>query len=158
MWIAVPIAAFAATIIAIAGHLVTREIAWYQAALIAAVAGVATALLAFTVGLVDAENEAAGTEARETGMRQVAFEALALVLLAASATVMFVRYERHAELADVLPLALALLAGAALGVAGWYGRALLRLTGLARAIVEYRPRHLVVAPRAPHPRPMPTIG
>jgi len=157
MAIAVPFVAFIATIVALVGHVITRDAAWYEAALIAGVTGVATTLFAFTIGLVDAENQAAGTQAREAGIRQLAFEALALVLLATSATLMFVRYERHA-VADAAPLALAILGSASLGIAGWYGRALLRLARLAHAIVQYPVRHVVVTPRAPHPRPVPTIG
>ena len=157
MAIAVPFVAFIATIIAIVGHAITREVVWSEAALISGVTGVATALIGFTIGLVDAENQAAGTQAREAGMRQLVFEALALVLLATSVTLLFVRYERHA-MADAVPLALAFAGGASLGIAGWYGRARLRLARLAHAIVQYPVRHVVVTPRAPHPRPVPTIG
>ena len=156
--IALPIVAFAATILAIIGHAITRDIGWYRGAVVAGVAGVATALLAFTIDLVDAENQAAGTQARETGMRRLGCEALALVLLAACATLMFARYERHAALSDAAPLALALLGGIALAAADGYGRALARLSRLSFAIVRYPARHIAITPRAPHPRPVPTLG
>jgi len=74
--IALPLVAFAATIFAIVGHVITRDVGWYEAALVAGIAGVAIALVAFTVDLVDAENQPAGTEAREAGMRRVGFEFL----------------------------------------------------------------------------------
>jgi uncharacterized membrane protein len=155
---ALPCAAFAITIVALLGHLITHDASWYRVALYANAAGVIVALLALAVGVVDAENLPAFTQAREAGLRHVAFEALALVLFAASATVMFARYETHAVLGDTAPLALALLGGAAMAIAGWYGHALLRLYRLGRAIVQYPVRHVTVTPRAPHPRPAPTIG
>ena len=156
--IALPCAAFVATIVALLGHAVTRDIGWYRIALYANTAGVVVALLAVTVGLVDAENLPAFTASREAGFRHVAFEAFALVFFAASATVMFARYETHAVLADAAPLGLALLGGAAMVIAGWYGRALLRLFRLGQANLHYPARHVVVTPRPPHPRPVPTIG
>ncbi|HET9986983.1 MAG TPA: DUF2231 domain-containing protein [Kofleriaceae bacterium] len=155
---ALPFATFAVTIVALAGHAVTRDAGWYRVALYANTAGVVVALFALTIGLVDAENLPAYTASREAGLRHVAFEALALVFFAASATVMFVRYETHAALTDAAPLALAMIAGAAMVIAGWYGRALLRLYRLGQAIVQYPARHGTVTPRPPHPRPVPTIG
>jgi uncharacterized membrane protein len=155
---ALPCIAFAITIVALLGHVLARDAGWYRVALFASAAGVIVALFAFTISLVDAENLPAGTQAREAGLRHVAFEALALVLFAASATVMFARYESHQRLADAAPLALAILGGAAMAMAGWYGNAVLRLFRLGRAIVQYPPRHAVVTPRPPHPRLVPTIG
>ena len=155
---ALPFAAVAATIVALAGHALTRDAGWYRIALYANSAGVVVALFALAIGLVDAENLPAFTASREAGLRHVAFEALALVVFAASATVMFVRYEAHAVLADAAPLVLAMIAAAAMVVAGWYGRALMRLFRLGQAIVQYPTRHAIVTPRPPHPRPVPTIG
>jgi len=158
VWLALPSAAFATTIAGLVGHLVTSDIVWYEVALVASTVGVGSALLALTISLVDAENQAAGTQARGAAMRQVACEALALVLLGASATAMFVAYERNAVLADIAPLALASLGAIALTVASRYGRSVIRLYRLSRAIVRYPTRRAVVTPRAPHPRSVPTIG
>jgi uncharacterized membrane protein len=158
VWLALPSAAFVTTIAGLLGHLATDEIVWYEVALVAAVVGIASTLLAIAVSFVDAENHAAGTQARDAGVRQVACEALALVLLAASATVMYTGYERHAVLVDLAPLVLGSLGAIALTVASWYGRTVIRLYRLGRAIVWYPARRVIVTPRPPHPRPTPTIG
>ena len=75
---ALPCVAFAITIAALLAHAVTHDAVWYRAALYANGAGVIVALFAFTIGLVDAENQAAGSQAREAGMRHIGFEAVAL--------------------------------------------------------------------------------
>jgi uncharacterized membrane protein len=155
---ALPCIAFAITIIALLAHAITRDLSWYRIALDANVAGVVIALFSFTISLVDAENLPAHTAAREAGMRHIGFEAIAMVLFATCASVMFAQYVTHRVLADTAPLALAILGGAAMAMAGWYGNAVLRLFRLGRAIVQYPPRHAVVTPRPPHPRPVPTIG
>ena len=155
---ALPCIAFAITIVALIAHAITRDLSWYRIALYANSAGVVVALFSFTISLVDAENLPAHTAAREAGMRHVGFEAIATVLFATCASLMFAQYVTHRVLADALPLTLALLGGAAMALAGWYGNTVLRLFRLGRAIVQYPARHRVVTPRAPHPRPVPTIG
>jgi uncharacterized membrane protein len=155
---ALPCVAFAIAIVGLLAHAITRDLSWYRIALDANGAGVVIALFSFTISLVDAENLPAHTAAREAGMRHVGFEAIALVLFATSASMMFAQYETHQVLADAAPLALAMFGGAAMVMAGWYGNTVLRLARLGRAIVQYPARHGVVTPRAPHPRPVPTIG
>jgi uncharacterized membrane protein len=155
---ALPCIAFAITILALLAHAITRDLSWYRVALYANSAGVIVGLFAFTISLVDAENLAAHTAAREAGMRHVGFEAIALVLFALSASLLFAQYETHRVLSDAAPLALAMLGGAAMAMAGWYGNVLMRLFRLRHTIDRYTPRHGLVTPRAPHPRPVPTIG
>lgn len=155
---ALPCIAFAITIVGLLAHAITRDLSWYRIALDANVAGVVIALFSFTISLVDAENLPAHTAAREAGMRHVGFEAIAMVLFATCASVMFAQYVTHQVLADAVPLAFAIAGGAAMAMAGWYGRAVMRLFQLGRAIVQYPTRHGVVSPRAPRPRPVPTIG
>lgn len=155
---ALPCIAFAVTIVALLAHAITRDLGWYRVALYANAAGVVIALFSFTISLVDAENLPAHTAAREAGMRHVGFEAIAMVLFATCASVMFAQYVTHQVLADAVPLALAIAGGAAMAMAGWYGNTVLRLFRLGRAIVQYPARHVAVTPRAPHPRPVPTIG
>ena len=80
------------------------------------------------------------------------------VMIPVTASVMYAQYETHRVLADALPLALAMFGGAAMAMAGWYGNVLMRLFRLRHTIDRYTPHHGLVTPRAPHPRPVPTIG
>ncbi|MEP6866374.1 MAG: DUF2231 domain-containing protein [Deltaproteobacteria bacterium] len=155
---ALPCIAFAITIVGLLAHAITRDLSWYRLALYANSTGVVIALFSFTISLVDAENLPAHTAAREAGMRHVGFEAIAMVLFATCASVMFAQYVKHQVLADAVPLAFAIAGGAAMATAGWYAGVLMRLFRLRHTIDRYTPRHGLVTPRAPHPRPVPTIG
>jgi len=107
--IALPLAAFAVTLGALLAHAATGDVVWYRVALFANLGGLAVAVLSTLAGMVDAANLPAFTVAREAGFRHVAFSALGLMLFAATAMVIFNRYEGHHMLGDVAPLALGAL-------------------------------------------------
>ena len=156
--LSLPLFAFAASIAALVGHALGGNEIWYEVALGASAVGLACALLAAAIDVVDASNLPAHTVARGAGLRHVAFSALGLIFFAASTTVMFTRYESHHLLGDAAPLALGALGLAAMIVAGWYGRAVLRLFELGQAIVRYPAARRARVPAPPHPRATPTIG
>ncbi len=156
--IALPLAAFAVTLIALLVHAASGNVVWYRVALFANLGGLFVALLATLAGVVDAANLPAFTVAREAGLRHAAFTALGLIFFAASATVLYNRYESHHMLGDFAPLSLCALGLAAMVVAGWYSRAVLRLFQLGQTIVRYPARRTRTVPAPPHPRTVPTIG
>jgi len=106
------------------------------------------ALLATLSGLADAASLPTFTVARSAGLRHVAFSALGLIFFAATATVIFKRYEADYALGDVAPLALGALGFTAMVIAGRYGRVVLRAFELGQTIVHYPTRM----------RSVPTIG
>jgi uncharacterized membrane protein len=156
--IALPLAAFAVTLFALLAHAATGDVVWYRVALFANLGGLVVALLSTLAGVVDAANLPAFTVAREAGLRHVAFNALGLIFFAATATVIFNRYEGHHALGDVAPLALATLGLGAMVIAGRYGRVVLIAFELGQTIVRYPARMLARTPAPPHPRSVPTIG
>jgi uncharacterized membrane protein len=156
--IALPLAAFAVTLGALLAHAATGDVVWYRVALFANLGGLAVALLSTLAGVVDAANLPAFTIAREAGLRHVAFSSLGLVFFAATATVIFDRYEGHHMLGDVAPLALGALGLTSMVIAGWYGRVVLIAFELGQTIVHYPARMFVRERPQPHPRSVPTIG
>ena len=153
--IALPIAAYAIMLFALLMHVAAGDEVWYEVALIANLAGLATTVIATIAGVVDAANLPAYTVAREAGLRQVAFDALAMVFFAASATVIYSRFEGGRMVSDAAPLLLAAFGMAAMGVAGFYGFTVLRVFELGQTIVRYPARRRL--PRTPHPRTVPTL-
>jgi uncharacterized membrane protein len=160
--IALPLAAFAVTLTALLAHAATGDVVWYRVALFANLSGLVVALLSTLAGVVDAANLPAFTVAREAGLRHVTFSALGLIFFAATATVIFNRYEGHHMLGDAAPLGLAVLGLTSMVIAGWYGRVVLLAFELGQTIVRYPARMLVPARAWPHPHPhrrtRPTIG
>jgi uncharacterized membrane protein len=154
--IALPIAAYAITLFALLMHLAGQDAVWYEVALIANLGGLLATVVATVAGVVDAANLPAYTVAREAGLRQVAFDALAMVFFAASATVIYGHFVHGHPVSDAAPLFLAALGMAAMGIAGWYGRVVLRLFQLGQTIMRYPAQRRPA--RHPHPRTVPTIG
>jgi uncharacterized membrane protein len=156
--IALPLAAFAVVLIALLVHAVTGDVAWYRVALFANLGGLFVALLSTLAGMVDAANLPAFTVAREAGLRHVAYNALGLIFFAATAAVIYNRYEGHHMLGDAAPLALGALGLTSMVIAGWYGRVVLIAFELGQTIVRYPARMLARTPAPPHRRSIPTIG
>jgi len=152
--LALPIVAYAITLFALLVHVAEQDPVWYQVALFANLGGLLATVIATIAGVVDSANLPACTVAREAGLRQVAFDALAMVFFAASATVIY--KQQTQPVSDAAPLVLAALGMAAMGIAGWYGRVVLRLFQLGQTIIRYPARRRPT--RHPHPRTMPTIG
>ena len=119
--IVLPVAAFALTLLALAAHAETGDIAWYRGALFADLGGLVVAVFATLAGVIDAVSLPRFTVARSCGLRQAGFSALGLIFFAATATAIFNRYEGRA-LGDIFPLALAIVGLAVISIAAWYGR------------------------------------
>jgi uncharacterized membrane protein len=154
--LALPIAAYAVTLFALLMHVAVQDPVWYEVALIANLGGLIATVVATIASVVDAANLPAHTVAREAGLSQVAFDALAMVLFAASATLIYSHFVQSRVVSDAAPLLLAALGMGAMGVAGWYGRIVLRLFQLGQTIMRYPAQRRPA--RHPHPRTLPTLG
>ena len=154
--IALPILAFAVTVIALVVHAATGQ--GYPIALYASVAGVIAIALEAVASYVDAANLPAHTGAREAGLRHAACDALALVLFAATGAVLYTNLAMNRSLAIAAPMMLALLGLGAMAVSGWYGRTVMQQFRAGQALVRYPDRHvrLVQVPR--RSLDVPTIG
>jgi len=119
--IALPVVAFALTIAALVGHVRTGDEVWYGRALVADLGGLMIAVFATLSSLIDAATLPRFTVARSAGLRQVGFDAVAVVFFAVTATLIYRRYEGHAA-GDVAPLAVAIVGLVAISIASWYGR------------------------------------
>jgi uncharacterized membrane protein len=139
--IALPLAAFALTIAALAGHAKTGDDAWYRGALIADLGGLVVALLATFEGLGDAITMPRFTVERAASLRHAGVSLLGVILFAATATTIFNRYQGRA-VGDVLPLVLAGAGFIAIACAAWYGRVVLHALQVRYTTVWY-PAHMM---------------
>jgi uncharacterized membrane protein len=154
--IALPIFAFAVTVLALVVHAATGH--GYQIAFYASVAGVIAVALEAVASYVDAANLPAHTGAREAGLRHAACDVLALVLFAATGAILYTNLAMNRSLAITMPLMLSLLGLGAMAVSSWYGRAVMQLFRAGQTFVQYPVRHvqLVQVPR--RSLDIPTIG
>jgi uncharacterized membrane protein len=118
MMVAFPIAFYVSTVVALFVFLATDNPFWFSVALWANIAGVVTAACAAAPGLVDLLSLDRRSAARVVGLRHAGFNALALILFAASAGVL---YHNTATLSVAAPLVLGILGLAATVTAGWLG-------------------------------------
>jgi uncharacterized membrane protein len=139
--IALPLAAFALTIIALAGHAKTGADGWYRGALIADLAGLGVAVLATLEGLTDAVTMPRFTVARAASLRHAGLNALGVILFAATATAIL-HYDNRPALGDVVPLVLAATGFVSIAIAAWYGRVVLRALQARETTVWY-PAHML---------------
>jgi len=154
--IALPLAAFALTIVALAGHANTADDAWYRVALIASLGGLVVAVLATFEGLIDAITMPRFTVARAASLRHAGISLIGVILFAATATAVFNRYEQRA-VGDVLPLVLAGAGFIAIAFAAWYGRVVLRALQVRHTTVWYPPHMLTPLPARRRPGSARTI-
>ncbi len=140
--IAFPIALYGVTVLALLLHAATGAAGVYHLALYANIAGVVAALVALVPSYVDAANAPAFSGTRETGLREAAFNGLALLFFAASAAVIWKNGATNQELGDVVPLVLGAVGLASIGVAGWYGKALAKSERTSASVIRVSTRIL----------------
>ena len=148
--LALPVVAFAGTVLALAAHARTGDDVWYQRALFADLAGLVVAMLTTVAGVLDTSTLPRFTVARSASLRQVGFDTLGLVLFAATSTALVARVAGHAT-GDILPLALASLGLVATAVAAWYGRTVHLALERGQTTVWYPSHMLARMPARPRP-------
>src|SRR6185437_16942429 len=94
-----PIVVHAATAVALIGHAISGDVAWYRAALISSVAGIVAAIVAAVPALADIVGLAASPW-RSLGRRLAACNAVAVVACSAASATIYTSYARVHELDD----------------------------------------------------------
>jgi uncharacterized membrane protein len=121
MLVSFPIAFYTATVVALVIYGGTGNPFWYHAAFWACLGGVVMAVTAGTVGFIDMMALPERSPARDTGLKHMAFNLLALGLFAIDAIVLGVDWYSTGPLHFGWPLVLGLLGLASLAVAGSLG-------------------------------------
>lgn len=127
MLVAFPIAFYTATVAMLLAYIGTLEAFWYRVAMVAAVAGIVTALVAVVPGAIDLFALPRESRARAVGLRHAGFNLLATGLYAIAAAVMIYGW-RHRVMLDgeyvfdaTIPLAISVVAWVSMVVAGSLG-------------------------------------
>lgn len=125
--VAFPVAFYTATVLALVGYEVSGDPFWFRVGLVAAIGGVAMALIAAIPGAVDLFTAVPrATPARTTGLQHAAFNVTALLLFAIAAALLWGEWRdtiapaRHG-LDATAPLVLSIIGLAATAVAGALG-------------------------------------
>jgi uncharacterized membrane protein len=150
MLVAFPLAFYTTTVVTLLVYIGTREAFWYRFAMVASLAGIATAVIAAIPGVIDLRPLPSGSRARKAGLQHAGFHLLATGLFAVTALVL---YETWIDRTMVngeyifdatVPLALAVVAWVAMVIAGSLGWTMVqtRHVGIKPALVRPdRPSH-----------------
>jgi uncharacterized membrane protein len=144
MLVAFPLAFYTTTVVTLLVYIGTREAFWYRFAMVASLAGIATAVIAAIPGAIDLRSLPRGSRARKAGLQHAGFNLLATGLFAVTALVL---YETWIDRAMVngeyifdatVPLALAVVAWVATVIAGSLGWTLVQThhAGIKPALVR----------------------
>jgi uncharacterized membrane protein len=127
MLVAFPIAFYTASVAMLLAYIGTLEAFWYRVAMIAAIAGIVTAVIAVAPGAIDLFALPRGSRARATGLRHAGFNLLATGLFTVAAAVMVYGW-RHRVMLDgeyvfdaTIPLAISVIAWVSMVIAGSLG-------------------------------------
>jgi uncharacterized membrane protein len=127
MLVAFPIAFYTATVAMLLAYIGTLEAFWYRVAMVAAIAGIVTALAAVVPGAIDLFALPKGSRARSTGLRHAGFNLLATGMFTVAAAVMVYGW-RHRVMLDgeyvfdaTIPLAISVVAWVSMVIAGSLG-------------------------------------
>lgn len=149
MLVALPIGGFVLTVGALLGYLGTNDLFYYRAAMVANVAGVATALIAALFGAIDLL-ALPRSAARTTGFRHAGFALLTVGFFAASAGLLWHGWTARMmvygvyQLDATIPLALQLMGLLTLVIVGSLGWELVQThhVGVVPTIVRHEIREL----------------
>lgn len=144
MLVAFPIAFYIATVAMLLAYIGTLEAFWYRVAMVAAIAGIVTAVIAVVPGAIDLFALPRASRARAVGLRHAGFNLLATTLFAVAAAVMVYGW-RHRVMLDgeyvfdaTIPLAISVVAWVSMVVAGSLGWTLVQThhVGIKPALVH----------------------
>jgi len=141
MLVAFPLAFYTTTVMTLLVYIGTREAFWYRFAMVASLAGIATALIAAIPGAIDLRSLPRGSRARKTGLQHAGFNLLATGLFAVTALLLYETWIHRTMVNGeyifdaTVPLALAVVAWVAMVIAGSLGWTLVHV-GIKPALVR----------------------
>jgi uncharacterized membrane protein len=127
MLVAFPLAFYTTTVVTLLVYIGTREAFWYRFAMVASLAGIATAVIAAIPGAIDLVALPRRARARKVGLRHAGFNLLATGLFAVTALVLYQTWIHRTTVSGeyifdaTVPLALAVVAWVAMVIAGSLG-------------------------------------
>lgn len=127
MLVAFPLTFYTATVATLLAYIGTREAFWYRSAMVANLAGIATAVIAALPGVIDLLALPRGSRARTAGLRHAGFNLVATLLFAITALVLYQTWTHRMMIGGeyvfdaTIPLALAVIAWLAMVIAGSLG-------------------------------------
>jgi uncharacterized membrane protein len=144
MLVAFPLAFYTATVMTLLVYIGTREAFWYRFAMVASVAGIATAVIAAIPGAIDLFSLPRGSRARKAGLQHAGSNLLATALFAVTALVLYQTWIHRTMINGeyifdaTVPLALAVVAWVAMVIAGSLGWTLVQThhVGIEPALVR----------------------
>jgi uncharacterized membrane protein len=144
MLVAFPFAFYTATVVTLLVYIGTREAFWYRFAMVASLAGIATAVIAALPGAIDLRSLPRHSRARKAGLQHAGFNLLATGLFAVTALVLYQTWIHRAMVNGeyifdaTVPLALAVVAWVAMVIAGSLGWTLVQThhVGIKPALVR----------------------
>jgi uncharacterized membrane protein len=164
MLVAFPLAFYTTTVVTLLVYIGTREAFWYRFAMVASVAGIATAVIAAIPGAIDLRSLPSGSRVRKAGLQHAGFNLLAAGLFAVAALMLYETWIHRTMINGeyifdaTVPLALAVVAWVAVVIAGSLGWTMVQThhVGIKPALVRPdRPSRELEAPVRPavHERP-----
>ena len=144
MLVTFPLAFYTTTVVTLLVYIGTREAFWYRFAMVASVAGIATAVIAAIPGVIDLRSLPRGSRARKAGLQHAGFNLLATGLFAVTALVLYETWIHRAMINGeyifdaTVPLALAVVAWVTMVIAGSLGWTLVQThhVGIKPALVR----------------------
>lgn len=127
MLVAFPLAFYTTTVLTLLVYIGTREAFWYRFAMVASVAGIATAVIAALPGAIDLVALPAGSRSRRAGLQHAGFNLIATVLFAVTALVLYETWIHRTMVNGeyifdaTIPLAIAVVAWVTMVIAGSLG-------------------------------------
>jgi len=144
MLVAFPLAFYTATVVTLLVYIGTREAFWYRFAMVASLAGIATAVIAAIPGAIDLGSLPRTSRARRAGLQHAGLNLLATALFAVTALVLYQTWIDRTMVNGeyifdaTVPLALAVVAWVAMVCAGSLGWTLVQThhVGIKPALVR----------------------
>jgi uncharacterized membrane protein len=145
MLVAFPLAFYTATVVTLLVYIGTREAFWYRFAMVASLAGIATAVIAAIPGAIDLRSLPRGSRSRKAGLQHAGLNLLATGLFAVTALVLYQTWIDRTMINGeyifdaTVPLALAVVAWLAMVIAGSLGWTLVQTDRVGVAPPRVRP-------------------
>ena len=144
MLVAFPLAFYTATVATLLVYIGLREVFWYRVAMVANLAGIATAVIAAIPGAIDLFALPRGSRARAIGLRHAGYQLVATALFVVTAAVLYETWTHRTMVAGeyvfdaTIPLAMAVVAWLAMVIAGSLGWTLVHThhVGIKPALVR----------------------
>jgi uncharacterized membrane protein len=144
MLVAFPLAFYTATVATLLVYIGLREVFWYRVAMVANLAGIATAVIAAIPGAIDLFALPHGSRARAIGLRHAGYQLVATALFVVTAVVLYETWTHKMMIAGeyvfdaTIPLAISVVAWLAMVIAGSLGWTLVHTphVGIKPALVR----------------------